>query len=219
MTLLSVVVPVFDEEEVIQLTHERIVDVLGSRSEFDLEILYVDDGSSDRTPEQLGAFAEGDPRVSVVSLSRNFGHQSALTAGLRYASGDIVAIIDADLQDPVELIPEMVAKWRQGHEVVYGIRRNRKESALKVFGYKVFYWVLSSVSEISVPKDSGDFCLLDRRAVDAINRLPERNRFLRGLRAWYGGRQIGIAYDRPARAAGTSRYSLKKMYCSLLIIF
>ena len=209
--LLSIVVPAFDEEEVIQITHERIVDVLGNGSEFDLEIVYVDDGSKDQTPTQLVKIAAADRRVCVVSFSRNFGHQPAVTAGLRHAAGDIVAIIDADLQDPVELIPEMIARWQQGYSVVYGSRRNRKESIHKVLAYDIFYRLLSRMSEIPMPRDSGDFCLLDRSVVNAINRLPEKNRFVRGLRAWYGGSQIGIPYDRPLRAAGSSGYSFKKL--------
>jgi glycosyltransferase involved in cell wall biosynthesis len=176
-----------------------------------LEIVYVDDGSKDRTPKLLMKIAEADRRVCIVSLSRNFGHQPAVTAGLRHAAGDIVAVIDADLQDPVELIPEMIAKWREGYAIVYGSRRDRKEPKHKVLAYKIFYRLLSRVSEIPMPKDSGDFCLLDRRVVNAINRLPEKNRFVRGLRAWYGGPQIGIPYERPVRAAGTSSYSFRKL--------
>ena len=209
--LLSVVVPLLNEEEVIGLTHERIGDVLGGGSDFDLEIVYVDDGSKDRSPALLSEIAKSDPRVCVITLSRNFGHQPAVTAGLRHASGDIVAVIDADLQDPVELIPEMIDKWREGHSVVYGIRRNREGSGPTVLGYSLFYRLLSRISQIEVPKDSGDFCLMDRKAVDAINRLPEKNRFVRGLRAWYGGKQVGIPYDRPARAAGSTRYSFGKL--------
>jgi dolichol-phosphate mannosyltransferase len=209
--LLSVVVPLLNEEEVIRLTHTRISETLGKQQDIALEIVYVDDGSNDRSPAILAEIAASDPRVCVVTLSRNFGHQPAVTAGLRQASGDIVAVIDADLQDPVELIPEMVAKWREGYTVVYGVRRTRDEPLAKVLGYQLFYRLLSPISQIDVPKDSGDFCLLDRQAVDAINRLPEKNRFVRSLRAWYGGKQIGIGYDRPARAAGSSRYSLRKM--------
>ena len=209
--LLSVVVPLLNEEEVIRLTHERIAEVLGGRTDFDLEIVYVDDGSKDRSPALLFEIAESDPRVCVITLSRNFGHQPAVTAGLRHASGDIVAVIDADLQDPVELIPEMIDKWREGYSVIYGIRRSREGSRPTVLGYNLFYRLLSRISQIEVPKDSGDFCLMDRNAVDAINRLPEKNRFVRGLRAWYGGKQVGIPYDRPARAAGITRYSFGKL--------
>ena len=209
--LLSVVVPLLNEEEIIRLTHARISEKLGNQKDIALEIVYVDDGSKDRSPAILSEIAAADPRVCVLTFSRNFGHQPAITAGLRQASGDIVAVIDADLQDPIELIPEMVAKWREGYSVVYGIRRKRDEPLAKIVGYSLFYRLLSPISHIEVPKDSGDFCLMDREAVNAINRLPEKNRFVRGLRAWYGSKQVGIAYDRPARAAGSSRYSLGKL--------
>ena len=210
--LLSVVVPAFNEEQVICLTHDRIVEVLGTLEGFDLEVVYVDDGSKDRTSALLFEIAHSDRRVCVASLTRNFGHQSAVTAGLRQASGDVVAVIDADLQDPVELIPEMLAKWREGYSVVYGIRRNRQESLQKVFAYNLFYRLLTWLSDIDFPRDSGDFCLLDRTAVNAINRLPEKNRFIRGLRAWYGGRQIGLTYDRPPRAAGRPGYTVGRLF-------
>jgi dolichol-phosphate mannosyltransferase len=209
--LLSLVVPVFNEEEVIRLTHGRIINVLGALKEFDLEIVYVDDGSKDQSAALLRDIAQADHRVCLVGLSRNFGHQPALTAGLRHASGDLVAIIDADLQDPIELIPEMATKLCQGYSVVYGVRRNRQEPAPKVFAYRVFYRLATWMYDIDFPRDSGDFCMLDRSAVDAINRLPEKNRFVRGLRAWCGGRQIGIPYDRPPRAAGTPSYSFFKL--------
>ena len=210
--LLSVVIPLLNEEEVIRLTHRRIGEVLGVSKDFDLEIVYVDDGSKDRSPALLSEIAEFDPRVCVITFSRNFGHQPAITAGLRHASGDVVAVIDADLQDPVELIPEMFEKWREGYSAIYGIRRNRKESMPRILAYSLFYRLLSQISGIELPKDSGDFCLLDRSAVEAINRLPEKNRFVRGLRAWYGGKQIGIPYDRPARAKGSTRYSVGKLF-------
>ena len=144
--LLSVVVPLLNEEEVIRLTHERISEMLGKLQDIDLEIVYVDDGSKDRSPALLSEIAASDPRVCVLSLSRNFGHQPAVTAGLRHASGDVVAVIDADLQDPVELIPEMLAKWREGYSVVYGIRRNRQEHWPKILGYSLFYRLLSWLS-------------------------------------------------------------------------
>ena len=190
--LLSIIVPLLNEEEVIRLTHARIGEVLGGDKDFDLEFVYVDDGSRDQSPALLSEIAQADQRVCVVTLSRNFGHQSAVTAGLRHAAGNIVAIIDADLQDPVELIPQMLSKWREGYSVVYGIRRNRQEGVPLVLAYNIFYRLLSRVSDIDFPKDTGDFCLLDRAVVDTINRLPEKNRFVRGLRAWCGGRRSGF---------------------------
>jgi dolichol-phosphate mannosyltransferase len=209
--LLSLVVPLLNEGEVIRLTHDRIVSMLGALEDYDLEIVYVDDGSKDRSAALLREIAQSEPRVCVVGLARNFGHQPAITAGLRHATGHIVAIIDADLQDPIELIPEMLLKWREGYSVIYGIRRNRQELPPKVLAYRLFYRLAAWMSDLDFPKDSGDFCLLDRTAVDAINRLPEKNRFVRGLRAWCGGRQIGIPYDRPPRAAGAPSYSFLKL--------
>ena len=209
--LLSVVLPVFDEAEVIDATHRRIVAALGSDRAFDLEIVYVDDGSRDGTAARLAAIAAGDPRVGVVTFSRNFGHQAAVTAGLRHAVGDAVAVMDADLQDPPEIVPAMVEKWREGHDVVYGVRRDRKEWLAKRLAYDLFYRLLSRVADVAMPRDSGDFCLLDRRAVDAISALPEKDRFVRGLRAWSGGRQYGLAYERAARAAGSTKYSLRRL--------
>jgi polyisoprenyl-phosphate glycosyltransferase len=209
--LLSVVIPVFNEEQVIDHTHRRLIEELGASDDFDIEIIYVNDGSSDRTGEILRLIGQQEPRVCLAFLSRNFGQQPAITAGLRQASGDVVAIIDADLQDPIELIPPMVEKWREGFDVVYGIRRNRKESIPKVFAYSLFYRVLARLADIDLPRDSGDFCVIDRRVIDAINRLPEQNRFVRGLRAWYGGRQFGMPYDRPTRNAGKPGYSYRKL--------
>jgi dolichol-phosphate mannosyltransferase len=209
--LLSIVIPVFNEEEVIQRTHRRLIEELGANESFDIEVVYVNDGSSDRSDELLRSIAEQDSRVCLTFLSRNFGQQPAITAGLRQASGDVVAIIDADLQDPVELIPPMLEKWREGFDVVYGIRRNRKESIPKLLGYNLFYRMLARLADIDLPRDSGDFCVVDRKVIDAINRLPEQNRFVRGLRAWYGGRQYGMPYDRPARDSGTPGYSYRKL--------
>jgi polyisoprenyl-phosphate glycosyltransferase len=209
--LLSVVVPAFNEEQVIRLTHDRIIQVLGSLNNLDLEVVYVDDGSKDQTLALLSEIARRDRRVCILSLSRNFGHQPAVTAGLRHASGDVVAVIDADLQDPIEVVAKMLAKWREGYAVVYGIRCNRQESAQKILAYSVFYRLLSWLSDVEVPRDSGDFCLLDRSVVESLNQLPEKNRFVRGLRAWYGGRQIGVPYNRPSRAAGETRYPIGKL--------
>ena len=210
-TFLSVVVPCFNEQEVLQLTHRRLIEALGDNPGFELEIIYINDGSHDRTEQILFEMADADSRVKVISLSRNFGHQPAITAGLNYAKGDIVAVIDADLQDPPELIVSMIAKWREGFDVVYGVRANRKEGFSKRFSYRIFYRLYRFLVQIEAPLDSGDFALLDRRVVDLLNSLPEKNRFIRGLRAWTGFRQTGLVYDRKARAAGDSKYSFRKL--------
>ena len=210
-TLLSVVVPCFNEQDVLELTHRRLVNALGDNPEFELEIIYVNDGSRDRTEEILFDLADLDNRVKVISLSRNFGHQSAITAGLDYAVGSIVAVIDADLQDPPEFILSMIAKWREGFDVVYGVRTKRKEDFFKRLSYSVFYRLYRFFSRVEMPLDSGDFALLDRRVVDLLNSLPEKNRFIRGLRAWTGFRQTGLVYERDARAAGNSKYSVQKL--------
>ena len=208
--LLSVVVPCFDEEDVILLTYRRLVDVLGSR-DFRLQIIFVDDGSDDSTPEMAAKLARGDPRVKAVLLSRNFGHQAAISAGLANADGDAAVVMDADLQDPPEAVIQMVESWLGGADVVYGIRTKRKESFLKRIGYSVFYRAFRRLSNIDAPIDAGDFSLIDRKVLDVINELPEKNRFFRGLRAWSGFRQAGIEYERNARAAGSSKYSLLKL--------
>lgn len=210
--LLSVVVPAFNEEDVIELTHQRIAATLGGNDAFDLEFVYVDDGSGDRTAALLAGVAAHDPRICVISLARNFGHQAALAAGLRHCAGDAVAVMDADLQDPPEIVAEMMQKWWEGYAVVYGVRRSRPEPLITRFCYSAFYRVLSHLADIEIPRDSGDFCVLDRRVVDIINSLPEKHRFVRGLRAWCGGRQCGIPYDRAPRAAGKSKYSARRMF-------
>jgi dolichol-phosphate mannosyltransferase len=185
--------------------------VLGEQPDFDLEIVYVNDGSRDRTEAILNGFAEADPRVSVISFSRNFGHQPALTAGLEYATGDVVAAIDGDLQDPPEVILQMLNKWREGFDVVYGVRSARKEGPIKRLGYSGFYRIFRLLADIDVHLDSGDFAVMDRRVVDVMNSLPEKNRFVRGLRAWAGFRQTGFEYERAARAAGRTKYPFRKL--------
>jgi polyisoprenyl-phosphate glycosyltransferase len=214
--LLSVVVPCFNEEAVIGLTHQRLVEALGETPSLDLEIVYVNDGSRDRTEELLFALADRDPRVKVVSFTRNFGHQPAVSAGLEYASGDAVAVIDADLQDPPEVILRLVEKWREGYDVVNAVREKRKEGVAKRFAYALFYKLYRRLASIDVPLDSGDFALMDRRVVDVMNALPEKNRFVRGLRSWSGFRQTGVAYERAERAAGETKYSFRKL---LLLAF
>lgn len=209
--MLSVVVPCFNEEAVIASTHQRLARVLDGL-DVPAEIVYVDDGSRDATFSQLAAIQASDTRVRVLRLSRNFGHQVACTAGLRQAAGDAVVLIDADLQDPPEIIPEMLARWRDGFQVVYGTRVLREgESWFKRATAKIFYRVINRVSEVDIPLDTGDFRLLDRRVVDAVLAMPERDRFLRGMVAWAGFRQAALPYERKARPAGASKYPLRKM--------
>lgn len=208
--LLSLIVPCFNEQDVIALTYKRVIEALG-KTDFRLQIVFVDDGSHDRTAEILAGFALMDSRVTVVSFTRNFGHQAAVSAGLRHADGDAVAVIDADLQDPPEVVLEFVDRWRQGYDVVYGVRTKRKETLFKRIAYRSFYRMFQSLASIDAPLDAGDFCLVDRKVLDTINALPEKNRFFRGLRAWAGSRQIGVVYERDPRAAGDSKYPLKKL--------
>jgi len=207
---LTLLVPLCDEEAVIPELLRRLA-AAADRLDAEVDFLLVDDGSRDRTGELLREAAGREPRLAVLRLSRNFGQQMALAAGLSESRGDAVAILDADLQDPPELLGEMVARWREGYAVVYGVRRNRRESWPRRLAFAAYYRLLRRVAAIDVPVDAGDFCLLDRRVVDLLNRLPERSRFLRGLRAWAGFRQIGIPYDRPARAAGAPKYSWRRL--------
>jgi dolichol-phosphate mannosyltransferase len=209
--LLSVVVPCFNEESVIALTHRRLLESLGGNASFDLEIVYVNDGSRDRTEEMLFDLADRDARVRVVSFTRNFGHQPAVSAGLRHATGDAVAVIDADLQDPPEVILRLMEKWREGYDVVNAVRESRTEGVAKRFAYALFYRTYRWLASIDVPLDSGDFALMDRRVVEVMNALPEKNRFVRGLRSWSGFRQTGVAYERASRAAGETKYSFGKL--------
>ena len=208
---LSVVVPCFNEEEVLGQTHERIRAALGNRDDVALEIIYVDEGSKDGTPEILARLGERDETVRVLHLSRNFGHQAAVSAGVAHASGDCVAIIDGDLQDPPEVILKMLDLWRAGSDVVYGERKARKESMSKRFAYFVFYRLWRISANIDIPLDSGDFCLMDRQVVDVLNALPEKVRFFRGLRAWSGFVQTALPYERAARAAGEPKYTFPKL--------
>jgi glycosyltransferase involved in cell wall biosynthesis len=212
LTLLSVVVPCCDEEAVIPETHKRVVNVLSGLENVGFEIIYVDDGSRDGTLRLLRMLHRNDPRVRVVALSRNFGHQVAVTAGLTYSSGDAVAVIDADLQDPPEVILEMVQRWRGGVDVAYGARLEREgESSFKKVTAKVFYRLINRLSDVAIPLDAGDFRLMDRAVVDALLAMPERDRFVRGMVAWVGYRQEPVYYHRLARFAGETKYPLKKM--------
>ena len=207
---LSVVIPVFNEEETLDQLVDRLTRALDSIGE-PWEVIFVNDGSVDRSGEMLRRFHERDPRLKSVALSRNFGHQVAISCGLDFASGTGVIVMDGDLQDPPEILPDLVGRWREGWDVVYAVRQRRKESVLKRAAYKTFYWLLRRVSYLDIPLDSGDFSLIDRRVVDLLKSMPERNRFVRGLRTWVGLRQTGFEYARAARYAGESKYSFAKL--------
>ncbi len=205
------VVPAYNEEAVISETHRRLSAVLAAL-ELDYEIIYVNDGSRDRTAEILQGLAAGDSHVRVLGFSRNFGHQVAVTAGIQHADGDAVVLIDADLQDPPELIAEFVKKWQEGCDVVYAVRRSRAgETWFKKITARAFYRILQSLIDIDIPLDTGDFRLMSRRVVESLNAMPERHRFVRGLVAWVGFKQVGIEYERLERFAGETKYPLKKM--------
>jgi glycosyltransferase involved in cell wall biosynthesis len=208
---LSVVVPCYNEQESIHACHEKLTEVL-SALQASYEIVYVDDGSRDKTSELLEQIHARDPHVVVVRLSRNFGHQPAVTAGLSTSMGQAVVIIDADLQDPPELIPEMVKLWRSGYKVVYGIRRTRDgETPFKLWTAKAFYRVINSLSDVEIPVDTGDFRLIDRIVVNVFLQMPERHRLLRGMWSWIGFSQVGLPYQRAPRFAGETKYPLRKM--------
>lgn len=210
--LVSLVVPCFNEEEVIAETHRRLATFAESQPGYRFEFLYVDDGSHDRTLPLLRGIAAADPRARVIVLSRNFGHQLAVTAGLDEARGDAVALLDADLQDPPEVIAEMLSKWREGGQVVYGVRTGRDgESHFKLWSAHLFYRVLNGLSDTPIPLDTGDFRLMDRVVVDVLRDMPERDRFVRGMVSWVGFKQMPLPYRRVARLAGTTKYPLRKM--------
>lgn len=209
--VFSVIVPCYNEEEVIRETHKRLTRVLQEMGDA-YEILYVDDGSRDDTANILRDMAQQDKNVRAILFARNAGHQSAVTAGLDYATGDAIVIIDADLQDPPEVIPLMAEKWRQGSKVVFGQRKKREgETAFKKITASVYYKILSWMTGGMVPRDTGDFRLVDRKAADVIRGMPEHNRFLRGMFAWAGFKQEAVLYDRDKRFAGKTEYTLKKM--------
>jgi polyisoprenyl-phosphate glycosyltransferase len=209
--VLSLVLPVFNEEAVIPELHARLQQFL-ARLALDAEVVFVDDGSRDRSLDLLRELGAKDPRYRIVSFARNFGHQAAITAGLDHARGDAVVVMDADLQDPPEVVLEMVAKWRQGYDVVYGKRRSRQgETRLKLLTAKWFYRMFARMIPIEVPLDTGDFRLMSRRVVAVLGHLREMHRFMRGLVAWLGFKQTAVLYDRPVRFAGETKYPLSKM--------
>ena len=209
--LLSVIVPCFNEAAVIEHAHARLEAALRAITP-DFEIIYVDDGSRDSTAELLQAIQQAHREVRVLRLSRNFGHQIAVSAGLDYATGDAVVLIDADLQDPPEVIAAMVAKWREGFHVVYGQRSERAgESRFKLWTAHAFYRLINRLSEVPIPLDTGDFRLMDRAVVDALRRMREKHRMLRAMTSWVGFKQVAVPYERAERFAGESKYPLRKM--------
>ena len=206
----SIIVPLYNEQDVLPELCRRLRAAV-ARLHGPAEIIFVDDGSVDGTIGILRAWQSEDKFIRIVSLSRNFGHQAAVSAGLCYAEGDAVAVLDGDLQDPPELLPDFFAKLDEGWDVVYGIRRQRRGAILKRLSYFVFYRLLHRLAHIDIPLDAGDFCAMRRRIVDHLNRLPETDRFVRGLRAWVGFRQTGIPYERDQRQAGIPKYTIGKL--------
>ena len=212
MNKISVIVPMYYEEEVAKECYTRLKNVLEKIENYNYEIIFINDGSKDKTLEILKEIAKENKKVKIISFSRNFGHQCAVTAGLRYVTGDAIVIIDADLQDPPELIPEMIKLWEEGNEVIYGKRKSREgESRFKLLTASMFYKTLNALSDVEIPKDTGDFRLVDRKVVEVINSLPEHNKFLRGLFSWVGFKQTPFEYERKERFAGKTKYPLKKM--------
>ncbi len=209
--MISIIVPAFNEQEILAQLYERVDAVARSWLD-DYEVIVVDDGSVDATPVLAKEFSQRNPKWKCVTFARNFGHQRAVSAGIHYAAGDAVVVIDADLQDPPEVITQLIERWRDGYQVVYAVRRNRKEHVLKRAAYAAFYRLLSQTATINIPLDAGDFCLMDRVVVDVLKSMPERTRFIRGMRTWVGFRQTGVEYDRSARGAGEPKYTLRKLF-------
>jgi dolichol-phosphate mannosyltransferase len=207
----SLIFPVYNEQENVKNLYERVARVV-KKLKTDYELIFINDGSHDKTASLLSTLNKKDKNVKIINFSRNFGHQTAVSAGLKYVTGDYVAILDADLQDPPEVLPKFFKKLDAGYDAVYAVRKNRKENVVLRAAYMFFYRLLHGVADIDIPLDSGDFCVMNKRVVSAMNSLPERNRFVRGLRSWVGFRQTGLEYERAARAAGESKYTLGKLF-------
>ncbi len=209
--MISIVIPLFNEQENVNQLYTRLTNASSSWNE-SYEILFVDDGSFDETYEMLTKIADSDKTVHIIKLSRNFGHQAAISAGIKKAKGNAVIIMDGDLQDPPEELSTFLNKWREGFHVVYAIRKKRKEHFFKKMAYKIFYRILNFISDINIPLDSGDFCVMDRKVVNVLNNeMLEYSRFVRGLRAYAGFKQIGVEYERHSRAAGEVKYTFSKL--------
>ncbi|MBU0604884.1 MAG: glycosyltransferase family 2 protein [Candidatus Omnitrophica bacterium] len=211
LKLLSVVIPICNEKDNINELYSRLIKI-GKELSTKLELVFVNDGSSDSSFSMLKALGVSDKQVKVVDLSRNFGHQMAIRAGIEFASGDAVAIMDADLQDPPEVVIDMIASWKEGYHVVYAIRKTRKEGLLLRFLYATFYRLLKIMANTDMPLDAGDFCLMDKSIVKILSSMPESDPFMRGLRSWVGYDQIGVEYDRQERFGGKTKYSFLKLF-------
>ena len=207
----SVILPVYNEQGNLNSLYKRVTKVLVDLKK-EYEVIFINDGSHDKTKDILEDLHKKSNNIKIINFSRNFGHQTAVTAGLDFATGEQVAILDADLQDPPEILPKFFAKLDEGYDVVYAIRKKRKENIFKRIAYSLFYKILHLIASVDIPLDSGDFCVLSRRMVKTINSFPERNRFIRGLRSWAGFKQIGLEYEREKRLAGESKYGLKKLF-------
>jgi dolichol-phosphate mannosyltransferase len=210
---ISVVVPIYNEEENIPDLYAELAKSFDSPAGagVSVEFLFVNDGSVDSSLKLVKTLRETDSRVKLVDLSRNFGQQAAITAGIDFSRGDAVILMDGDLQDPPSLLIQMIEIWKNGADVVYAVRRKRKESALMRGTYYLYYRLLRKIANIDIPVDSGDFCLMDRRVIDQLKKMPERNRFLRGLRSWVGFNQVSLPYERQARSAGEAKYTFRKL--------
>jgi len=215
MNTLGIVIPCYNEADALPVLFEELKLFIVGLDVQQVYVLFIDDGSTDDTFSQLSHACEENPAYGLLAFRRNFGHQAAVSAGLQMARGDAVVVIDADLQDPLNVVEQMVEKWREGYDVVYGIRRKRKEGLFLRTTYHVFYVVMNRLAHY-VASDSGDFSLMDRSVVDLINALPEHNRFIRGLRGWVGGKQFGLEYERMARVHGHSKYNLRRLWCLAL---
>lgn len=209
--MISIVIPIYNEEENLQNLYTRLTNSAPSWKE-DYEIVLIDDGSRDSSLTMMRVMAEKDSHIRIIKLSRNFGHQPAISAGIQEAKGDAIIIMDGDLQDPPEELHRFLDKWREGYEVVYAVRTKRKEGFFKKLAYSSFYRIMAAISDIEIPLDSGDFCVMDRKVVNVlVHDMPEQIRFIRGMRAYAGFKQIGVTYERAERAAGEVKYTFKKL--------